>query len=202
MSTQLSPVDYYKNAWAEVQPNLVGWIVFYTVFIGISMLTCGLGGLLMPNAVRELRDTRLEGRGPELGRLFDMRRAANDLINYLVWFGAITVGSAIGGIGGSIAAVALQFQMPLAADDRYSPLDNARLSLKHVGSHVGDHIVFMLIATLISTVAVFMCLLPLPIIAPVIGMAQWLWYEDARAELEQFASEGGIKLIEPGQPST
>lgn len=199
MNAPMQPLDYYKKAWAEIQPDLVGWIVFYTVFIGLSIVTCGLAGVLLPNVMRQLRDSHREGRGPDLAGLFDMRRAVDDLVNYLLWFGAITVGSAAGGIGGTIAAIALQMQMPLAADGRYAPIDNARISLKHVGAHMGDHVVFMLIATGISMVAVMLCLLPLPIIAPVLGMATWLWYEDVQAELDTLAAQGGIKQLSGGQ---
>lgn len=191
----MTPMDIYKRAWEEVQPHLLGWIVFYTVFTAITFATCGLGGLLMPNVMRELRDTRLEGRGPSIGRLFDMQRAANDLVNYLIWYGAIIVGSAAGGIGGTIAAVALQFQMALAADDRYAPMDNAKLSMKHVGAHLGDHVIFMVISSAMAMFAVMLCLLPLPLVGPIMGMATWLWYEQSREELERMAAEGGIKQL-------
>ncbi len=191
--------EYYKRGWAEVQQELAGWLVFYGVFIAITMFTCGLGGLLMPNVMREIRDTHREQRAPDIGRLFVMDHLVDDIVNWLIYFGAISIGGAAGGIGGTLAAVALQFQMPLAAEGRYQPIDNAKLSLKHVGQHVGDHVMFMVIASVLGIVSVFFCLLPLIIIGPVIGKAHWLWYEDARAELDGFAADMGIKQL--GGPS-
>ena len=180
----------------RVQKNLVGWIVFYIVFIGVTILTCGLGGLLMPNAMREIRDCYRDDRGPEIGALFRMDRITNDLINYLVYFGAMTLGGAAGGIGGTVAMVLLQFQMPLAAEDRYQPLDNAKLSLKHVSAHAGDHVVFVIISTGLGMLSAAFCLLPLPVVAPVIAMAHWLWYEDVREEIDGIAVDAGVKAIE------
>jgi hypothetical protein len=191
----MTPMDTYKAAWQEIQPHLFSWVIFYLVFMTVSLGTCGLGGILMPNVMRELRDTRREGRGPSIGRLFEMRHIANDLINYLVWYGAIMVGSAAGGIGGTVAAVALQFQMALAADDRYAPLDNARISMKHVGAHLGDHVVFMVISTAMVMAALMLCMLPLPLIGPIMGMATWLWYEQSQQELQQMATEAGLKQL-------
>ena len=192
----MQPLDYYKKAWVIVRADLLSWALFYTLFIGLSLLTCGLAGLLAPNVSRELRDAHREQRGPEPGALFRMDRLANDLINAVIWLGALSAGGAMGGVGSAVAAVGLQFQMPLAADDRYSPIDNSRLCLKHVGAHLGDHVVFFLIASGLGMVSVFLCLLPLPIIAPVLGMATWLWYEDSREEIDRMAAEGGIRLLE------
>lgn len=192
----VSVPDYYKRAWEIVRQDLGAWIVFYGVFVGIALVTCGLGSILMPNALREVRDGVAEDRPPQVGRLFDMANITNDFINYAVWMGAITIGSAAGGIGGTIAAVILQFQMPLAADDRYAPLDNAKLSFKHVGQHAADHVIFMLISGALGMFAVFLCLLPLPLVAPVINVAHWLWYQDARDEIDDLARKAGIRATD------
>lgn len=189
--------DYFKRGWAEVQEHLVGWIVLYAVFVAVALGTCGLGGILMPNVLREIRAVHEERRPPALGALFRMDRASDDIVNYLVYFGAMTLGGAAGGIGGSVAAVLLQFQMPLAAEDRYAPLDNARISLKHVVEHLGDHVLFMLISTALGMLAVFTCLLALPIVGPVLGYAHWLWYLDCRDELDRIAEQAGVKAL-PG----
>ena len=191
-------IDIYKRAWTEVQKNLVGWVVIYTVFLLVVLGTCGLGAILMPNLTREIRDCLREDRGPSMGALFDTRRISNDLINYLIYFGGMTLGGAVGGIGGTIAAVFLQFQMPLAAQDRYAPLDNARLSAKHVMAHAADHIVFFLMASAMGFIAVFTCLLAMPLIGPLIGVAHWLWFEEARFELDALALELGIRQIGEG----
>ncbi|MCB9779591.1 MAG: hypothetical protein H6742_13590 [Alphaproteobacteria bacterium] len=188
-----SVTEYYSRAWTIVREDLVSWVLFYAVFTGVALVTCGLGSILMPNALREVRDALAADRPPAIGALFDMQHLTDDLINYVIWMGAITVGSAAGGIGGSIAAVLLQFQMPLAADDAYAPMDNAKLSFKHVAKHPSDHVIFMLLSGALGMLAVSLCLLPLPFLAPIINVAHWLWYVDSRAELDELAREAGIK---------
>ncbi|MDG1478233.1 MAG: hypothetical protein P8R54_01515 [Myxococcota bacterium] len=193
MSTNI--VDYYQRGWVEVQKNLFGWMIFYTAFMAVTIFTCGLGGILYPNIVREVRTSYRDGSGPQLSSLFNTEHLANDLINYLIYYGGILLGGAVGGIGGPIASLILQFQMPLAADDRYAPMDNAKLSLQHVSDHPGDHIVFLLMTYVLTIPTILFCLLPLPIVGPVLLMAHWLWYEDIRSELDTIASDKEIKQL-------
>jgi hypothetical protein len=188
-------LEYYRRGWAEVSKNLVGWVVLYIAFMAVTMLTCGLGGILYPNLVREARAVVRDGSSPQIGRLFDTSRLANDLINYLIYYGGMMAGSAAGGVGGIIAAVLLQFQMPMAAEDRYAPIDNAKLSLQHVTEHPADHLVFILVSYALTLPALMLCMLPLPIIGPVVLVAHWLWYEDVRGELDEYAQSKEIKLL-------
>ncbi|MFT5683093.1 MAG: hypothetical protein ACI8RZ_004020 [Myxococcota bacterium] len=188
-------VDYYKRGWVEVQKNLVGWALYYTAFMGITIFTCGLGGILYPNVVREARTVARDGGGPQLGSLFNTEHLTNDLVNYLIYYGGMMAGSAAGGVGGIVAAVLLQLQMPMAAEDRYSPVDNAKLSLQHVSEHPADHFIFILMTYALTLPAIMLCLLPLPIVGPVVVMAHWLWYEDLRAELDTYAENKDIKLL-------
>ena len=146
----MDAVRYYQRGWAEVQRNLGGWILFYGVFFVASMLTCGTAGVLAPNALREIRDVHREGRAPELGRLFQMDRLEHDLVNFLIYYAAVFVGSAVGGLGAWVAMALLQFLMPLTADDRHDPIDNAKLSLQHVTQHLSDHIIFSLLGVALA----------------------------------------------------
>lgn len=197
MSTETSTdiIDYYRRGWAEVQKNLVGWAIFYTAFMAVTIFTCGLGGILYPNVVRETRTVYRDGGGPQLSSLFSTEHLTNDLVNYLIYYGGMMAGSAAGGIGGVIAAVILQFQMPMAAEDRYAPLDNAKLSLQHVSDHPADHLIFILVTYALTLPAMMLCMLPLPIVGPVVLMAHWLWYEDVRSELDTIAAGKGIRLL-------
>ena len=188
-------VEYYRRGWAEVQKNLIGWVAFYTVFLVVTLVTCGLGGILYPNLMREAGEVARDGGPPQIANLFRTDHLNNDFINYLIYYGGMMLGSAAGGIGGIVAAVILQFQMPLAAEDRYDPIDNAKLSLQHVTDHAVDHLVFILIAYALMLPAIFLCMLPLPIVGPVAVMAHWLWYEDIRGELDEYAQQKEIKLL-------
>lgn len=191
----MSITEYYSKAWTVIQKNLVAWIVLYVAFTAVSIVTCGLGLLLMPNVLREVRDSLAEDRGPTLGSLFRMDRLANDAVNLIILWGAVTVGSMVAGIGAAIAGVLLQFVTQLAADDRYAPFDNAKISFKHAMAHPGDHIMFFLLTNVIIWVSAALCGLPLLVTLPVIGVAQWMWYQDQRAELDGIASQEGIRLI-------
>ncbi len=191
----MSAVDLFRRAWAELRPHLLGWILFYTAFTVLALGTCGLAGLLLPNTLRELRDARREARGPRISRLFDLSHLQNDLLNYLVFYGAVLVGGAAAGIGSSLAALALQQQMPLAAEDRFAPLDNARLSLQHVLAHPAQHLGYLLISTALVLASMALCFLPLPLVAPLIGMAHWLLYEESVGELDELARQAGIRPL-------
>lgn len=188
-------MDLFRRAWAELRPHLLGWFLFYTAFTLLALGTCGLAGLLLPNSLRELRDARREARGPRISRLFDLSHLQNDLLNYLVFYGAVLVGGAAAGFGSSLAALALQQQMPLAAEDRYAPLDNARLSFKHVLAHPAQHLGYLLISTALVLGSMALCFLPLPLVAPVIGMAHWMLYEEAAGELDEMARQAGIRPL-------
>lgn len=188
--------DHYSRAWVELQKNPMAWVVFYAVFSGVAVMTCGLGFLLMPNVLREVRDSLAGDRAPELGAMFRTDRLGNDVFNMGILWVAISAGSLIAGIGGTVAAFALQMLSPLAADDRYAPLDNAKISLQHVLAHAGDHFVFFLIAGALVSASSMLCLLPLLVAMPLIGVAHWLWYQQVRGELDDIAAKEGIRLIE------
>lgn len=192
----MSITDYYSKAWAEVSKNLVAWVVLYTAFIAVTVFTCGLGAILLPNVFREVRDALAEGRAPGMGGLFRTDRLGNDVFNLVILYGAMAVGSMLAGLGAPVAGVLLQMVTPLAADDRYAPLDNAKISFKHVLAHLGDHVVFFLIANVLIWVSAALCGLPLLVAMPVIGVAQWLWYNDVRAELDGIAESEGVRLIQ------
>ncbi len=190
----MNATDYYSKAWGELSKNLVSWVIFYLVFMVVAGFTCGLGIVLMPNVMREVRDCVATGRGPEIGALFKFDRISNDAVNAILFYAAIFVGSWVI-IGSLVAAVLLQLLFPLAADDRYAPMDNAKLSVKHVLAHLGDHIVFFLIGAAIVTISSLLCYVPVLVAAPLVGIAQWLWYQDLRAELDQIASAEGVRMI-------
>lgn len=195
MSGSTDIISYYKRGWAEVQKHLVGWVVFYTAFLAVTLLTCGLGGVLYPNVMREVKEVAEDGGPPQLANLFRTDHIANDVINYLIYYAGMMVGSMAGGVGGIVAALLLQFQMPMAADDRYAPVDNAKLSLQHVTTHPADHLVFILVTYALVLPSMMLCMLPLPLVGPVTVMAHWLWYQDAREQLDAFAEDQSLPRI-------
>jgi hypothetical protein len=189
-------VDIYKEAWAVVKKDYVAWLLLYGVFFLVVTFTMGIGGVLFPNVLRESRDAIRESRAPGIGPLFDFTHIANDLFNYGVYYVALALASFVGLT--FIPQIALSWQMMLAAEDRYSPVDNAKLSLKHVTAHLGDHVIFMLIASAIVLPTLCLCLLPLPFVLPIIGAATVVWYEREKDNFDAMAEEAGIPRLVTG----
>jgi len=186
-------VSLYKRAWAEVSDDLASWIVIYLVFMMVSLFTGGLGVVLMPNLHRELRDARAENRGPEVARLFQFDQIGDDAVAGIVYLAALTLGSLAAGIGTSIAALALAFLMPLAADNRYEPIDNAKLSAQHVLGHLVPHALLLSASVVLAMVGIFTCGLGFLIAGPLMGMAVQLYYEDSRQEIDDLAATMGLR---------
>ena len=183
-------VEIYKDAWGVVKKDYLAWVVLYGLFLLVATVTFGFGGVLMPNVLRESRDAIAEGRGPKAGALFDFSRIANDVFSYGVYYLAITVTSFIGMT--FIAQIGLGWQMLLAAEDRYAPLDNAKLSFKHAMSHLGDHVLFMLLGSALVLPTACLCFLPLPLVMPIFGAAQVIWFNRERENFESMADASGI----------
>ena len=195
MSSSSDIVSYYTRGWAEVQKHLVGWVVFYTAFLAVTLLTCGLAGVLYPNLLREAKEVSEDGGPPQLANLFRTDHLSNDVFNYIIYYVAMLVGSMAGGLGAPVGALLLQFQLPMAADDRYSPVDNAKISVQHVLKRPADHLVFILVSYVLIIPAMLLCMLPLPIVGPVAVMALWLWYADTREELDAIAASENIPRL-------
>ena len=191
----MDPIALYRRAWDALKPNLMGWVVFYGVFFFVSLVTGGLGIVLMPNAHRELRDARAEARGPDISRLFRFDRIGNDVVNGVIFIGATWLGGMAAGIGASIAAVLLEMLMPLAAEDRYSPVDNAKLSVHYVLKNLGEAGTVFLIASALAFLGVFTFCLAFPVILPLIGMATQIYYEDKKAEMDEMAKGMGLLTV-------
>lgn len=182
----------YKQARDEVLREPGAHAVVAGVFLALNVVTGGLGILLMPNYLRELRAARNEDRLPDTARLFDTAKLNSDITNGLVYLGAILLGSWACGLGASAAAVLLGLQMPMAAEDRYEPLDNAKLSAKHALEHLPVHGRFFLIATLMVFGSLLLCGLPLLLVLPILSVAQNLFHDAVRAQIEAVANREGI----------
>ena len=186
-------MELFRRAWIEVQPNVVGWAVYFVVLTTVMMATCGLGIVLMPNVYRELRDTRAEQRGPDLGRLFNFDRFSEDAFHAAIVYGATSLGSAAAGVGALVASVLLGFVFPMAADGRYEPMVHARLSMEHVLAHLETHLILLLGSCVMLFVLTPMtCGLFFFVGSPILLMAVQLHYEDSRPEIDAIAERLGL----------
>ncbi len=192
-------VALYKRAWAQVSDDLGSWVVLYLVFFLLNLFTGGLAVVLMPNLHRELRDAKAQGRGPEVGKLFDFTHISTDAVAGLVYLAAMYVGSIAAGIGTTVAALALAFIMPLAADNRFEPLDNAKLSAQHAFGNLPAHGVFLVATFALAMLGLLTCGFGFILIGPLIGMATQMFYEDSREELDELARGMGLLADDGGQ---
>ena len=188
-------VSYYRRGWATISQDLISWALFYSVFFGVTLLTCGLGGILYPNLMRETGASVQGATSPKISAIFQTENLTNDFINYGCYYGGILVGGMAGGIGSLVATALLQFQIPMAAEDRYAPADNARLSVQHVIDNPGEHMVFLIISYALMIPAFLLCLIPLPLVGPIVVVAHWLWYDDTRSELDALAAQKGVPRL-------
>lgn len=186
-------VTYYKDAFDALRRDPVPWVLVSTVWLAVTLLTCGMASLLFPAFTREVGAALAERRGPRIGPAFDTSNASQDLINGGIWLGALSIGSAIGGVGGVIASAVLQLLPSLAADDRYEPMDNARLAVKHAMKHPTEHLVFLVVSWAGGFVAISTFFFLFPIVIPLISIAHWRWYETVRDEIDEMAQQAGIQ---------
>ena len=184
--------SFYKQARDEVSREPVAHAVVAGVFVALNVLSGGLGVLLLPNYLRELRAAEAEQRLPDTARLFDTSRLNSDVTNGLIYLAAVLLGSWACGVGASAAALLLGLQMPLAATDRYEPLDNAKLSARHALDHLQDHVRFFGVAVLLVTASLLLCGLPLLVVLPVLSLAQNHFFDAVQSDLDALAEREGI----------
>ncbi len=185
--------SFYKQAREEVLREPFAHAGVAGLFLVLNVVSGGLGVLLHPNNLRELRAARAEQRLPDAARLFDASRLNSDVANGLLYLGAVVLGSWACGVGSSAAAVLLGLHMPLAAADRYDPLDNAKLSARHALDHLQVHVRFFGAAVLLVTASLLLCGLPLLVVLPVLSLAQIDFFDAVCTDLDALAEREGIR---------
>ncbi len=194
-------LDHYRDAWDVFRRDPVPWVVFSTVFLAVTLFTCGLGGLQMVPYTRETGAALREGRAPQVGAIFDFSRLGTDLVAALIWSLAMSFGASLAGIGGAIAALALQFLTPIAAEDRYEPVQAAQLSIQHVLGNVKDHLVFALVSWAGAFVAISTFFVLFPVVLPLLSIAHWRFWESEREVVEALAVKAGYTPREGALPA-
>jgi uncharacterized membrane protein len=92
-----------------------------------------------------------------------------------------------------LATAVLQLLPGLAADDRYDPMDNAKLAVKHAMNHPTEHLVFLVVSWAGGFVAISTFFFLFPLVIPAISIAQWRWYAAVRGELDALAEQAGMR---------
>lgn len=186
-------MSLYKRAWSEVNRELGSHVVLSFAFLGVNLVTGGLGALLLPNYLRELRAAEAGQRLPDVSKLFDFSKANSDIVNAGIYLFALFLGGWLAGIGATIAAVLLGVMMPMAAVDRYEPVDNAKLSSQHALSHIGTHATFFMVAAALVFGSLLLCGLPLIVVLPTLSVAQNYFYDELSGEIDALAADLGIQ---------
>lgn len=189
-------LDHYRDAFGTLMRDPVAWVLVSTVWFVVTLLTCGMATLLFPAFTREVGAALAEERGPRIGAAFDTTHAGDDVVNGGIWLGAISIGSAVGGVGGVLATLVLQLQPSLAAERRYEPMDNAKLAVKHAMAHASEHIIFLVASWAGGFAAISTFFFLFPVVIPLISIAHWRWYEAVRHEIDEIADREGIQRRE------
>lgn len=183
----------YSDAFHVFRRDPIPWMFVSTVWLVVTLLTCGMASLLFPAFIREVGAALEEQRGPRIGAAFDTSNSGQDLVNGGIWLAAMSIGSTLGGVGGVIASAVLQLLPNLGADDRYAPMDNANLAVKHAMKHPAEHLTFLAASWAGGFLAVSTFFLLFPVVIPLTSIAHWRWYEAVRDELDELAAQAGIQ---------
>lgn len=190
----MEPLDYYKKAWDVVAKDLVGWFIFNLVWV-FTIPICGLGLLLMANVTRESKAAIAEGRAPSIGALFSFSTIGRDIVAIIIFAVAMSLGSGVSfGLLSIVFLLLFQFLFPILADDRYEPVDCAKLSAKFFLADWQKPTIFGAIGLGVS-IAGSMFFITSPLAMAIREVATRLYYEDNRGAVDAIAASEGIQRL-------
>lgn len=189
-------MEHFSSGWNVVKENLVGWVIFSVVFMLVVSFTFGLGVVLVPNAMRCVRDAIDSSSAPEIGGLFNFDNITDDAIGMIISMVANMVGSMLAGIGAIITGVLFFWIAPLLADKRVAGAESWKASLAHTKGNFVDILIFTLVASVVNMVGSLACGLGLLVTIPVTLAATWLFYADQRDQILQLAQQDGVNLLQ------
>lgn len=184
----------YTRALELYKRDFVAWTLLYGVYTAIGIGTLGLGVVLGPNVFRATRDAIEEDRPPTLATLFNTDRLVDDVIVVVAFFAASFAASSLLGPLSVAVSILVGLAPPIVADDRYSGVDALKLSFAKVVDEPVPCITHSMVGLVLALPGVC-CLLPLPFVLPIGGIATWLFYLDRRESIEKLATDQGIKRI-------
>lgn len=175
------PVALYQRALTIYGKDPVSWSLLWGLFLGCTLITFGIGSILLPNAFRATRDALRDERGPDLNGLFQF--PPNKLLEDAIAAGGVTVASmVVGSIVGPLATVVSMALAPAPAivtEPDVGGIDALQLAVAYLQREPVPVMVHGLIGAVINLPGAC-CLFPLVVTLPISGIAHWLFYEQRR----------------------
>lgn len=187
MSTDAAqPLAPFQQALAIYQRDPVAWSLLWGLFLGCTLVTFGIGSVLLPNCLRATRDAIRGECPPNLNGLFAFE--GGKLMEDAIAAGGATVASMIAGsIVGPLAtlvSIALAPAPAIVTEPDVGGIDALQLAVGYLQRQPVPVMVHGLISTVINIPGVC-CLFPLLVTLPISGIAHWLFYEQHRAGILQ-----------------
>lgn len=189
-------MDHISRAWGVVSRDLVPWIVLMLVAACATLLTCGIGGLLVgPNLMLATKKAIDRGVAPEIGDLF----GTDLIVEYIVYWVILIVLSVVGGwiplIGAVLISVLTFWTLPLIVDGRFGAVDAIQASFHHAKGAFFDLLVFTLILYVLAILGTCACFVGLFVAVPVTLVATWIYYQAERTNILAAAINAGLKPL-------
>jgi len=170
-----SGVDYAKEAWVVVKPNLVPWIIV-TIVGGALSMVFGLGIVGLARAAKKAR----AGEKPEIGdALWGLKN--NPVQNIIAGIGSM-IGACLCGIGLLYLGPRLMFAVPaMANEDATDGMAALKSSWGKTGEFM-DHFVRWLTIMVIGGIGSVVCGIGSLVTFPIALVALDAVYEDFKKE--------------------
>ncbi len=186
-------MDHLKFGWETVSQNLVGWIIFGLVFGVVVSFSGGLGGVLMPNAIRATRKAIAAGAAPEVGEMFVFDTIVDDAIAVIGQSFAIFLGSLACGVGALAAAPLVLFAPHIVSEGHYDGVGSLKVAVEHGKANlVGNLVQMLIIGIVLSLLSSFTFGLGAIIGMPVALVALEHFYQSVRQDVFSAAQAAQI----------
>lgn len=185
-------MDVFGEAWEEVTAHLVDWLVVVLAFVGLVVVTCGLGALLAPNLLRVAARADARGDGPDVADLVDLGEVIDLLLLGVLGIGVSIVSNAVPFVGLLASMILFVWVVPLVIDGHYDVIGAVQVSVRGAIAHAWPVATFQLGSLVVLLVAGALCVVPLLVAVPLVLVASWRFYLRWRHDLLALGDAVGI----------
>lgn len=191
-------MELFQRAWGIVQRDLIAWVMYFGVWLAVTMMSAGLGIIFTISVLRGMGAAIREQRAPQLGDAFKLDTLGDDLPALGIFYAGVALCSAAGGVGAYLAPVLVGWVPYLATERRYQPIELWKVTTKSAAEDWQTVLIFSLITSGITIASLCLFGLPFLVALPVCAVANWLLYEEHRERLFAIADQEAIPLLSGG----
>lgn len=181
----------FLDAWETIRERPLPWVVITGTWSVLSVLTSGLGLVLMPNLWRAMQRGVDSGNGPVWTELFNFESLTDDLLTMLMWLVAVTLGALVGVVVVLAPAIVLFWMPLLAMSGRYEGIEAAKASFSHTKRNFGDVALFVLLVVAGNALGAVTCVGWL-LTVPVTMLATLTYFRAEEAAIGDAADADGV----------